>query len=232
MSRSLRRGALAATAIVFSIAALSACGAGTDAQTLAVKPDNAATTVDTIKIQNVTVITQPDPKAEGPAVVSATVFNNGTTQQTIDAITLPGTSAQVKLSPAKGSGPITVPAYSSVIFGGAGNASAVIENGREAAKAGNVQEVAFRFSETGDVKVQAFIVPAKGYFEGFGPSSLPKPPEKPAEKPSGAPSSTPSGTPSGGATGAAGEPGNGRSGEPGTPSDSASASNSSNEAGQ
>ena len=43
VSRSLRRGALAAAAIVFSIASLAACGAGNDAQTLEVKPDNAAT---------------------------------------------------------------------------------------------------------------------------------------------------------------------------------------------
>ncbi|MEW2087511.1 DUF461 domain-containing protein [Streptomyces sp. NPDC005283] len=221
MSRSLRRGALAATAIVFSIASLSACAAGTDAQTLGVKPDNASTTVDTIKIQNATVITQPDRSAVGPAVVSATVFNTSTTPQTIEAITLPGTSAQVKLGPAKGSGPVTVPANGSVVIGGAGNPSAVIADGREAAEAGNVQEVVFRFSETGDVKIQAFVVPAEGYFTGFGPSSPPKPPEKPVEKPSGTPSSTPSGSPSGGATGA---PGNGRSGEPGTPSDPSSAS--------
>ncbi|NUL03407.1 DUF461 domain-containing protein [Streptomyces lunaelactis] len=226
MSRSLRRGALAATAIVFSIASLSACAAGNDAQTLGVRPDNAETSVDNIKIQNATVIAQPELTAEGPAVISATVFNNDNEQQTIDAITLPGTNAQVKLSPATGSGPITVPALGSVVIGGAGNASAVVENGREATRSGGVQEVVFRFSETGDVKMQAFVVPAKGFFEGFGPSTLPKPPEKPEGTPSGSPETTPSGTPSEGATGAAGEPGNGESGEPGTPADSSSASHS------
>ncbi|MET7616993.1 DUF461 domain-containing protein [Streptomyces sp. NPDC005408] len=223
MSRSLRRGALAATAIVFSIASLSACGAGMDAQTLGVRPDNAATTVDTIKIQNAAVITQPTADAEGPAVVSATVFNTGSEPQTLDAITLPGLSAPVKLSAAKGSGSITVPALGSIIIGGAGNASAVIEKGQGVSKnTGGVQDVLFRFSDTGDVKMQALVVPAKSYFEGYGPSTLPKPPEKPSQEPTG----TPSGTPSGSATGQAGEPGNGRSGEPGTPSDSASASNS------
>ncbi|MFE6850919.1 DUF461 domain-containing protein, partial [Streptomyces sp. NPDC057674] len=91
MSRSLRRGTLAATAIVLSVAALSACGAGNDAQTLGVKPDNAAVTVDDVKIQNALVITQPLDVAKGPAVVSATVFNNGGLPQTIQSITLPGT---------------------------------------------------------------------------------------------------------------------------------------------
>lgn len=79
MSSSLRRGALAAAAIAFSLASLAACGAGNNAQTLEVKPDNAATSVGDIKIQNALVITQPDTTSTGPAVVSATVFNNGTT---------------------------------------------------------------------------------------------------------------------------------------------------------
>ena len=71
MSRSLRRGALAATALAFSIATLSACAAGKDAQTLEIKPDNAATSVGDIKIQNVNVVTQPGRRA-GPAAVTAT----------------------------------------------------------------------------------------------------------------------------------------------------------------
>ncbi|MFB7505704.1 DUF461 domain-containing protein, partial [Streptomyces broussonetiae] len=60
MSSSLRRGALAASAIVFSIASLAACGAGNDSQTLEIKPDNAATKVGNIKVQNALIITQPD----------------------------------------------------------------------------------------------------------------------------------------------------------------------------
>ncbi|RSS50305.1 DUF461 domain-containing protein [Streptomyces sp. WAC01280] len=177
MSRSLRRGALAATAIVFSIAALSACGAGNDAQTLGVKPDNAAVTVDDVKIQNALVITQPHQGVKGPAVVSATVFNNGTTPQTLEAITLPGTTATVKLTPAAGgAGPITVPALGSVVIGGAGNATAVIENGTEAAKNGNAQKVVFKLSKTGNVGLSAFVVPATSYFKDFGPSIVPAPP--------------------------------------------------------
>ncbi|MGI5398119.1 DUF461 domain-containing protein [Streptomyces sp. CA-135486] len=220
MSRSLRRGALAAVAIVFSIASLSACAAGNDAQTLEVKPDNAAVTVDEIKIQNALVITQPKADAEGPAVVSATVFNAGSTNQTIESITVAG-AGEVKLTAAGGSGPVVVPAQGSIILGGKGNAAAVIDSGRELSKnAGGVQEVAFRLSETGDVKVQALVEPATSYFEGYGPSSLPKPPAEPSTKPSGSPSGTP-GTPSQSATGQAGNPGEG-----GTPSDSASASQS------
>ncbi|MER7950990.1 DUF461 domain-containing protein [Streptomyces sp. NPDC096079] len=176
MSRSLRRGALAATALVFSVAALSACGAGNNAQTLEVRPDNAAVTVDDVKIQNALVITQPLPGTKGPAAVSATVFNNGQAPQTLDAIRLPGSAAVVKLTAAEGTGPITIPALGSVVIGGEGNASAVIEDGA-AFRDGDAQQVVFKLSKTGDVGLSAFVVPSKSYFKDFGPSIVPAAPE-------------------------------------------------------
>ncbi|MFE3515415.1 DUF461 domain-containing protein [Streptomyces sp. NPDC059166] len=210
MSRSLRHGAFAATAIVFSIAALSACGAGNDAQTLQVRPDNAATTVDSIKIQNLNIITQPEPGAEGPAVIAATLFNDGAKREIVEKISLPGTGATVELKPAKGSGPLVVPAGGRVVIGGKNNASAVIENGSEAGKNGDVQTVAFTFSETGDIALGASVVPATSFFEHFGPSSVP------SAKPT--PSDSASETP-GGESQAPGE----ESGSPSaTPTDSAS----------
>ncbi|MFH8518261.1 DUF461 domain-containing protein [Streptomyces gelaticus] len=213
MSRSLRHGALAATAIVFSIASLAACGAGNDAATLKVRPDSAATSIGDISIQNANVITQPELTAEGPAVVSATLFNSGTKPQTLEAVTLPGSSASVQLHAAKGAGPVVVPAGGSVVLGGKGNAAAVIENSREAAKAGNVQSVVFKFSSTGEVPLAAFVVPAESYFTGFGPSTLPVAPQKSTE-------ATPAGSASGKPTGAQGEPGS----DEVTPSDESSAS--------
>ncbi|MET7494345.1 DUF461 domain-containing protein [Streptomyces sp900116325] len=228
MSRSLRRGALAAAAIVISIGALSACGAGNDAQTLEIKPDNAATTLGDIRIQNANVITQPEHGAEGPAVIAATLFNNGTKRQTLDAITLPGSDVSVQLHAAEGSGPVVVPAGGRVVLGGAGNASAVIENGREAAQNGNVQAVVFKFSETGDVPLGAFVVPATSFFQGVGPSSLPT---ASAQTPSASPSEseTPgatSGTSSEEAGTEGSEQGTGAAGSENetTPTDAASAS--------
>ena len=213
MSRSLRHGALAATAIAFSIASLAACGAGNDAATLQIKPDNAATTIGDISVQNASVVTQPELTAEGPAVVTATVFNNGTKPQTLEAVTLPGSSASVQLHAAEGAGQVVVPAGGSVVLGGKGNASAVIENAREAAKAGNVQSVVFKFSSAGEIPLGAFVVPAKSYFTGFGPSTLPVAPQKSTEaKPTNSASGTPAGAP--------GESGS----DEVTPSDAASAS--------
>ncbi|WP_327384606.1 DUF461 domain-containing protein [Streptomyces sp. NBC_01207] len=226
MSRSLRRGALAATAIVFSIASLAACGAGQDAQTLQIKPDNAAASKGEIEVQNALVITQGQKGEKGPAVVSATVFNNGTKAETVDSITLPGSKGKVALKPAEGSGKVTVPALGYVVIGGKGNASAVIEDGAAAVRDGEVQKVVFQLSSTGGVELEAFVVPATGPYAPFGPTAAPAvaPSGSPSGSPSGAPSGSPSGSPSAGASGAAAgaTPSGSPSGAAGTPSGSPS----------
>ncbi|MFJ3718879.1 DUF461 domain-containing protein [Streptomyces sp. NPDC090057] len=172
MSSSLRRGALGAAAIAFSVASLAACGSGNDAQTLQIKPDNAATSVGNIKVQNATVITQPDLTSTGPAVVSATIFNTGKTAETLQSIAVPGTGKTATLHPAKGQS-LTIPPQGSLILGGKDNASAVLESSREAVRDGNAQKVTFTFDKAGDVSLRAFVVPATSYFSGWGPSEVP-----------------------------------------------------------
>ncbi|MFD8327508.1 copper chaperone PCu(A)C [Streptomyces lydicus] len=209
MSRSLRRGVLAATVLSLSVVSLSACAAGNDAQTLQVKPDNAATSVGDIKIQNANVITQPDVNAKGPAVVAATVYNNGAKDQKLTAIAVDGTGQSAKLTPAGGgSGTITVPAGGSVVLGGKDNASAVLTSGREAVQDGNIQSLTFTLSSAGKVKVNAYVVPATNFFQGFGPSQLPQP--SGSATPSGSAKPSESGKPSGTASpSATGKPGGG-----------------------
>ncbi|MFF4019505.1 DUF461 domain-containing protein [Streptomyces sp. NPDC001843] len=219
MSSSLRRGALAASAIAFSIASLAACGAGNDSQTLEIKPDNAATSVGDIKVQNATVITQPDMHSTGPAVISATVFNGGTHPQTLQSITLPGTGETAKLSPVKGKD-LVVPAGGSLVLGGKGNASAVLDNTQEALQGGNAQKVTFTFSKTGDVSLRAFVFPAKSYFSSWGPSEIPTASASTSPAPGASASS--SGKPSKGKSPSATGSASASAGT--TPSDSASAS--------
>ncbi|MFJ8147249.1 DUF461 domain-containing protein [Streptomyces sp. NPDC096094] len=236
MSSSLRRGALAAAAIAFSIASLAACGAGHNAQTLEIKPDNAATTVGDIQIQNAIVITQPDLESTGPAVVSATLFNNGRSDQTLESITVAGTGKSAELKPAEGekggNGGLTVPAGGSLVLGGEGNASAVLPSSREAIQDGNAQEITFTFSKTGEVSLRAFVVPAESYFSKWGPSDVPAAPgasAEPSQETSGEPSDgQTSGTPADGttdpATGESAEAGDGTEGgtEAGTATDGTS----------
>jgi copper(I)-binding protein len=220
VSSSLRRGALAAAAIAFSIASLAACGAGNDSQTLEIKPDNAATTVGDIKIQNAIVITQPDLESTGPAAIAATLFNSGRTDQTLDSISVDGTDKTAKLTPAKGKS-LTIPAGGSLILGGKDNASAVLPSSREAIKDGNAQKITFTFSKTGDVSLRAFVVPAEHYFASWGPTEVPATPgtsaspSRPATSGSPSPTLSPeagagtgTGTGTGAGTGTGGDAGN------------------------
>ncbi|WP_327696559.1 DUF461 domain-containing protein [Streptomyces sp. NBC_00459] len=213
MSSSLRRGALAASALAFSVATLAGCAAGNNAQTLEVKPDNAATTVGDIKLQNVVVITPSELESTGPAAVSATVFNTGTTAQTLESITVPGTGKTAELKPAEG-GSLSIPAHGSLVIGGENNASAVLASSRESVQDGNAQKITFTFSKTGDVSLRAFVVPAEGYYAAWGPTEVP---ETPADTAS--PSATASDEP---ATSASPSP----SGEAESPAAGASASSS------
>jgi hypothetical protein len=182
VSSSLRRGALAASVIAFSVASLAACGAGNDAQTLGVKPDNAATAVGDIKIQNALVITQP-PGAEGPAAVTATLFNNGDSAQTLDSITVDG-AGTAELKPAKGTS-LSIPAGGSVVIGGDTNAgaTATLQDGASLTD-GDSQKVTFAFSETGDISLNAFVVPSESYFSSWGPSVAPGATKSPEASPS------------------------------------------------
>ncbi|MFF3451036.1 DUF461 domain-containing protein [Streptomyces sp. NPDC002667] len=221
MSSSLRRGTLAAAVIAFSIASLAACGAGSDAQTLEVKPDNAATSVGVIKVQNALVITQPDVKATGPAVISATLFNNGTTAQTLDSVSVEG-EGTAQITPASGKGKLTLPPGGSVVLGGKGNASAALSSPSQTVLNGSVQKVTFTFSQTGAVSLGAYIVPAESYFSKWGPSDIPSAPATPSA-PAGSPSASVSGSPS---------PSGSASGKPGTTASSSAKATASASAGQ
>lgn len=207
MSSSLRRGARAASALAFSVATLAGCAAGNNAQTLGVKPDNAATTVGAIKLQNVVVITQPELESTGPAAVSATVFNTGDAPQTLESITVSGTGKTAELKPATGKD-LTIPANGSLIIGGANNASAVLPNSREAVKDGNAQKITFTFSKTGDVSLRAFVVPAEGFYASWGPTEAPAAPGGATGSPdaSGKPAASGSPSASPAPTGAAATP--------------------------
>ncbi|MET7682641.1 DUF461 domain-containing protein [Streptomyces sp. NPDC005423] len=201
MSSSLRRGALAAAAIAFSIASLAACGAGNNAQTLEVQPDNAAATVGTLSVQGAIVITQPN-ASSGPAVISATLFNSGSSPQTLDSVSVGG-AGSATLTPAKGKGKLVVPAHGSLILGGRGNASAALSSPGASIVDGNAQKVTFSLSSTGDVSLAAYVVPASSYFTKWGPSSIPTPTAGGSAQPStsASGSATPTGSASASASG-------------------------------
>ena len=161
-------------------------------------------------IKDALIITQPDLRSTAPAVISATIFNNGKTAETLDSITVPGTAKTAELKPAKGNGPLTIPAHGSLVIGGKGNASASLASGREASQDGNAQKVTFSFSTTGDVSLRAFVVPAESYFKKWGPTAVPttapaapSPAKSASASPSGSASPATSSSPSVSATNSA-----------------------------
>ncbi|MDK1472434.1 DUF461 domain-containing protein [Streptomyces sp. 549] len=173
MSSHLRRGVVAATVIALSTASLAGCGAGRNAQTSGVNPDNAAITVGSIKIQNVNIVTSED--GDGPAAVSARIFNDGTEDETLESVKVTGAGGEVELKPAK-DGDLTVPAGGSLMLGGPNNASAFLADTGDVTD-GNAQPIVFELSETGAVELRATVVPARGGYSDYGPTP-------PAEAPS------------------------------------------------
>ncbi|MBB1244834.1 DUF461 domain-containing protein [Streptomyces durbertensis] len=176
MSSSLRRGVVAATVIALSTLSLGACGAGFNAQTNEVRPSSASVSVDNIKIQNIVVITPEE--GEGPAAVTARIFNGGNEDETLRSITVEG-AGDIELTPAEG-GELVVPAGGSLMLGGEGNASAVVSDPKDIAD-GNEQRVTFELSETGKLSTYALVVPATRQYADWGPT----PQASPADEKSG-----------------------------------------------
>lgn len=180
MVRSFRRGAVAAV-LALSLAPLAAaCSAGNDAQTFGVHPDTDSGSAGDVKVQSAFVLTDP---MGGPATISARLFNNGSSAQTLQSVQI-GTSLTARLSGAKGAPTITIPAQSSVLLGGKGHPAAVLDTGSESVRNGDVQNAVFTFSAAGPVKLEINVTPASSYFEPYGPGSLPTttPPATPSGK--------------------------------------------------
>ncbi|KJK55926.1 hypothetical protein [Saccharothrix sp. ST-888] len=223
MSRSLRRGAIAAL-VLAAIVPLSACAAGNTPETLQIKPDNAATSLgQNLKLNNIVVVTRADAIGDqaGPANVSVNIANSGTTPETLQSVTA-GEGAAATFTDAKGA-PVTevvIPAGGSVLLGGQGQPAAHLASA--AVKVGGFAPVTFTFAKAGKVTSQAQVSPATGLYAAFGPTVATAPPAVPsasASAPASAPASVPASAP---ASGPASAPASAPAG--GTPSGSASGS--------
>ena len=170
MVSSFRRGAVAAVLVLALAPLAAACSAGNDAQTDEIHPNSFSGSAGNAKVQSAFVLTDPS----GPATVSARLFNNGSSAQTLESVRIGGAGAQ--LLGADGGSTITVPAHGSVLLGGQGNPAAVLSGAGEALRDGDVQDAVFTFSGAGAVKTAVSVTPAAGYFEPYGPGSAPTTP--------------------------------------------------------
>ena len=162
MSRSLRRGAVAAL-IIATAPVLAACSAGSGAATLQVKPDSAATTVgSTLKINGITVVTATD--GSNQANVVANIANNGQSAETLTSVTVDGTPATL-------SGPATIPALGSLLLSGPQQTAALVAD--LAQTPGQNTTVSFTFANAGSASVQALVNAGAGQYAGYAPVAPP-----------------------------------------------------------
>ena len=174
MSRSLRRGAVAAV-IIATAPILAACSAGDSAATLQVKPDNPYASISTngaaIKLNGITVVTDAQGSAPASVLVNIANGNANTTSNPDASDTL--TAVSVDGVPAVLSGPVTVPGLGSVLLGGPGQPSATVPTLTKTP--GQNTTVVFTFAKAGSVQVQALVTTGTGEYASYAPSPSPTP---------------------------------------------------------
>ncbi|SOB83392.1 DUF461 domain-containing protein [Streptomyces sp. 1331.2] len=205
MSRSLRRGSIAAIAAI-AIASLSSCAAGNTPDTLQIKPDNAAATLGTnLRLNNIVVVTGESATGDytGPANVVVNISNTATTPAELQSIAIgssPATFTDAAGGPLSG---IVIPAGGAVAIGGPGNPSASVSSA--SVHVGGFAPTTFTFKDGQKVDAQAGVSPdageaGRGLYKGFGPTPS-------ASATPGKTSSPSAGAPTPGATTAPATPG-------------------------
>ncbi|OPC81701.1 hypothetical protein B4N89_12765 [Embleya scabrispora] len=213
MSRSLRRGALAATvAVVLPLAA--GCASGKEAETSKVKPDTANTAFGSLKIQNIQLVTS-DP-GKNLVALGGALFNEGSAPETITKVTVDGAGQAL-------GGPLTIPAGGAAYLVDRPQGMAADDpQGRvylgplvfpNAAKveAGSFRRVTFAFGTAGETSLDVSVHAPSGYFAQLKPTPAftPPPPAPPTSSaPTTAPPNTAPATAPAGGNGASGTPRN------------------------
>ncbi|WP_031069383.1 hypothetical protein [Streptomyces sp. NRRL WC-3742] len=209
MSRSLRRGSIAAVAAI-AIASLSSCAAGNAPDTLQIKPDNAAATIGTnLRLNNIVVVTPGKATGDytGPASVIVNIANTGTGAAELKTVVLGGGNATFTDASGASVPSIVIPAGGSVAIGGKGNPSATVSSAN--VKVGGFAKTAFGIQEGKDGQIQTVTAEAgvtpdsdlrnKDIYSGYGPSPSASPAAVPTKAASPAAGAT-TGTPTAGAT--------------------------------
>ncbi|MEV7772808.1 DUF461 domain-containing protein [Kitasatospora sp. NPDC086791] len=171
MSRSLRRGSIAAIAAI-AIASLSSCAAGNTPDTLQIKPDNAAATLGTnLRLNNIVIVTGAGTSGDytGPANVVVNIANTGEVPAELQSITVDTSAAAFADAAGAPLTGIVIPAGGAVAIGGQGNPSALVASA--AVHVGGFAETTFTFKDGQKVSAQASVSPdGKGLYKGYGPT--------------------------------------------------------------
>ncbi|GAA1223750.1 hypothetical protein GCM10009665_12540 [Kitasatospora nipponensis] len=172
MSRSLRRGGTAAIVLTLAAVSLSACSTGNSAETLQVKPDTPATSLGDLKLNNITLVTDPMQAngQPGPANLTVNISNTAEVPETLQSVTVGDSTATfADASGAALPGGIVIPARGAVLVGGAGQPTAHVS--AVTLKLGGFAPTSFAFSISGKVASPAQVFPAIGYYAPYAPTS-------------------------------------------------------------
>ncbi|OIV37773.1 hypothetical protein BIV57_09390 [Mangrovactinospora gilvigrisea] len=187
-STSLRRAGAAAALVIAAAVSASACGAGSDAATSQVRPDNATADLNGIHVANIQLVV--DQNVPGKVAVTGSIVNGSKSADTLTGISISGASgAPVKLS----GGSIATPKQQLVRIGGKGNPSAIATT--DTVTEGDFEKVTFTFQNAGSVSLNAGTKYATGGLAGEGPTAAPT---------HAASTASPGATPTGSATATAG----------------------------
>ncbi|MCU7824064.1 DUF461 domain-containing protein [Kitasatospora sp. DSM 101779] len=205
MSRSLRRGAIAAL-VLAAVVPLSACAAGNQAETLQIKPDNAATSVgQNLRLNNVLLVTAKGASSDeaGPVNLTVNIANTGSAPEVLQSVSVEG-AGTATFTDGKGAdvSEIVIPAGGSVLIGGEGQPAAHLASAK--LPLGGYADTDFTFKTAGKVGLPVGVVPATGLYASFGPKA-PEATAKPSASASASasPSATATGSPSASASGSA-----------------------------
>ncbi|MEU1284771.1 DUF461 domain-containing protein [Kitasatospora sp. NPDC005856] len=178
MSRSLRRGSIAAIAAI-AIASLSSCAAGNTPDTLQIKPDNAAATLGAnLRLNNIVVVTPEHTAGDytGAANVVVNIANTADTPAELQSVTVGGAAATFADAAGASQSSIVIPAHGAVAIGGQGNPSAHVASAT--VLVGGYAATVFTFKDGQKVDAEAGVSPdsgehGAGLYSGYGPTPSP-----------------------------------------------------------
>jgi copper(I)-binding protein len=193
---------LGAGVLALLIPAIAGCEAGSDAPTLEFHPasSGAQTVFDGIKITNAFVLGAPSGSTV-PSGSSASLFvslyNGGSSADTLVSATSPATAASISLS----GGTVSLPANSAPVNLTGPEPQVVLENLTTPLTGGSTIPVTFDFQHAGSVTLQVPVEPQSYYWSTYSaPASAPATAAVPTATATPVTSATPTGTASATAT--------------------------------
>jgi hypothetical protein len=166
VSRSIRRGALAAAVAVMTCTVLSGCASGFSAETTQIKDvaEGANGSVGDINLRNMLLVTSEDQSTAG--VVGA-IVNHGSAEDSLTAVTVDGVSATGGL-------PAPVEPNQLLILGSQkGQVQVTVSDIKS--KPGDMANVVLKFRDAGDVSLQVLVEPPVEGYKSWAPSPSPSP---------------------------------------------------------